>query len=77
MHIPLRAELTECVGLSAVPSEAMLAVSEDPSVRAAQVAERAFWMRRDVVQEGVAVTMCERLGEIVDLVNRNNEEAER
>lgn len=77
MHIPLRSDLTECVGLAPIPSEALPPVSEDPAIRAIQVQERAVFFRRDLAQEGVSVIMCERLGEAVDLIRRNNAEAER
>lgn len=41
-----------------------------------QFAERAFGMSRDLAQKGVTDRMCERNGELVDLIRANNAEAE-
>lgn len=45
--------------------------------RRVQIRERGIALERDIAQEGVGATMCERLSEMNDLVERNNAEAER
>lgn len=77
MHIPLRTDLTLCVALPPMRPDQLPPVAESDDARAAQIQERATWMSRDLAQAGVVATMCERLGEMNDLVSRNNAEAER
>lgn len=72
-QIPLRAELRQCEALAPIPPEALPAVSEDAAVRAAQIQERAIWMRRDLLQANAVKDLCSKLGEIVSLVDANNE----
>jgi hypothetical protein len=47
-------------------------VSEDEATRAVQIAERAFWMRRDWAQVDVVKEACNKLSEVVALVDQNN-----
>lgn len=102
MEIPLREELTQCVGLIATPREDFPAEVNLERTReylaqrgwpqamidrfaadvasygaGAQFAERAFGMRRDTAQAGVNNQMCARNAELIDLIQRNNAEAER
>lgn len=71
-QIPLREDLTKCVALTALPSEALPALSDDPVVRAAQLQERGVWMRRDLEQTGIAREACNKQIELVALIQANN-----
>ncbi len=71
-QIPLRADLRQCEVLPPIPFEAMPPVSADAAVRAVQIEERAFWMRRDISQADVVKDACEKAGELVALIEANN-----
>lgn len=71
-QIPLRPELRQCVALSEVRSEDLPALPADPALRASQIEERRFWMRRDWAQADVVKDACAKLGEVVSLVDANN-----
>ena len=68
----MRDELRQCQALLPVPSEALPAMSVDAAIRAAQIAERAFWMRRDWAQANAVKDACNKLGEVVAIVDQNN-----
>lgn len=63
--------------LTPVPSEAMPPASADASVRAAQAAERAFWMQRDLAQAETLREACMKQAELVGLIRANNAGPER
>lgn len=47
-------------------------VAEAEEARRAQVAERAFWMRREWSQADLVRDMCNKLSETVALIDANN-----
>jgi hypothetical protein len=58
-----------------VPPPAVMAIIEQAAgdhARTAQIQERAVTVRRDVGQTNVGREMCNRLGEVVALVDANN-----
>jgi hypothetical protein len=64
--------LRQCEALAPIRSEALPQISEDAAIRGAQIAERAFWMRRDWAQADTVKDACNKLGEVVALVDQNN-----
>jgi hypothetical protein len=52
--------------------EALPPTAEAEEAQRAQIVERAFWFRRDLAQTSVNVEMCNRMAEIVSLVDANN-----
>lgn len=72
-QIPLRDDLTRCVALAPVPSEALPPVSEDAAVRPIQLEERAFWLRRDLAQTANNREVCNKQMELLALIRANNE----
>lgn len=71
-QIPLRQELRQCEALSPIRLEALPQLSEEPAVRAAQLAERGVFYVRDIAQADVLKDMCNKLAEVVSLVDANN-----
>lgn len=58
--------------LTPISPEALPAVAADAAARASQIEERAFWMGRDLRQSANTRENCNRLGELVALIERNN-----
>lgn len=59
----------------APPAPAVMALIEEAAgdhARRVQIQERAVTVRRDVAQTNVGREMCNRLGEVVSLVDLNN-----
>lgn len=54
----------------------MPAIAADPAARQAQIAERGFWMARDIRQTGNNRIVCAEKEELVGLIKANNEGAE-
>lgn len=71
-QIPLRDDLRRCEALAPMLPDALPPVPEDASVRAAVIRERAAWMRRDLAQADVVKDACNKLGELVALIDANN-----
>ena len=55
-----------------MPREALPPIAESDEARRAQILERSAWMQRDLSQSANAREMCNRLGEVVALVDQNN-----
>jgi hypothetical protein len=55
-----------------MPREALPPIAESDEARQAQILERSVWMSRDLAQSANAREMCNRLSEVVSLVDENN-----
>lgn len=71
-QIPLRPELRQCAALEPMPREALPPMAEDAEARRVQILERSAWMQRDLRQSANNRENCNRLGEVVALVDANN-----
>lgn len=60
------------MALEPMPPEALPPVAEEAAARAAQINERAAWMRRDLAQADVVAEMCHKQGELLGLIDANN-----
>lgn len=54
------------------PASRAIRAAAGDHARRAQIEERGFGASRDLAQTAVNRTVCERQGELVDLVRRNN-----
>lgn len=77
LEIPLRSSLTQQCETLAIPEETELPPLAQDSTAAAQLAERRWWMQRDVAHEGVEHRLCRSRDEAVALIARHNQEVSR